>query len=90
MQAIGERLCLLKCLQALWLRPKQHRPHPSAQRGAQAVPTRVHVAHCGLFVVAVNVQHLLVRRLRLELLHLLSGLLERGLEGGKGLRVGRR
>lgn len=49
--------------------------------GPQAVPTRVHVAHRGLFVVAVNVQHLLVRGLGLELLHLLSGLLERGLEG---------
>lgn len=83
MQAIGERFCLLNCLQILWLRPKRHRPHPSTRRVAQAVPTRVHVAHRGLFVVAINVQHLLVCGLGLELLHLLSGLLERGLEEEK-------
>lgn len=52
-----------------------------AAPGTGAVPTRVHVAHRGLFVVAVDVQHLLVRRLGLELLHLLGGLLERGLQG---------
>lgn len=45
------------------------------------VPTGVHVAHRGLFVVAVDVQHLLVRGLRLQLLHLLGSLLERGLGG---------
>lgn len=49
--------------------------------------TRVHVAHRGLLVVAVHVEHLLVRRLRLELLHLLSRLLERSLRG-KGPTAG--
>lgn len=70
--------------------PKVPPAQPQAASGGtedraepQAVPTRVHVAHRGLFVVAVNVQHLLVRGLGLELLHLLSGLLERGLEGGR-------
>lgn len=54
--------------------------------GAGTAPTRVHVAHRGLFVVAVDVQHLLVCGLRLQLLHLLSSFLERGL-GGRRQRV---
>lgn len=60
---------------------------PRRRRGAAgAIPTRVHVAHRGLFVVAVDVQHLLVRGLRFQLLHLLGSFLERGL-GGRRQRV---
>lgn len=62
---------------------------PPRPTGAESVPTRVYVAHRGLFVVAVDVEHLLVCRLGLELLHLLSGLLERSLKRGKAPRRGR-